>query len=106
MRCGAQPATSCSPSRTRPYRGGVNPMIERSVVVLPTPLRPSMTAMRPGGTSRREERASDCGGSDSELPVHSILLAEQAARPDYQDDQHQEVHKGQREILEVVRAEH
>ena len=36
--------------RTAPARGGVSPMIERSVVVLPAPLRPSSTVISPAGT--------------------------------------------------------
>jgi hypothetical protein len=35
---------------TRPLAGGVSPMIERMVVVLPTPLRPSKHTHSPGAT--------------------------------------------------------
>src|SRR5258706_4604352 len=36
----------------------------------------------------------------------SLLLAEQPAGPHHQDEEHQEVHQRQRQVLEVVRAEH
>src|SRR5258705_213963 len=42
--CGACPVMSRSLKRTAPSRGGVSPMIERRVVVLPAPFRPSSTA--------------------------------------------------------------
>ena len=41
IRCGAQPAMSRPFHSTRPLVGGVSPITERIVVVLPTPLRPS-----------------------------------------------------------------
>ena len=51
IRWGGQPATSWPCQTTRPARGGVRPMIERRVVVLPTPLRPSRQTHSPGATS-------------------------------------------------------
>ena len=51
IRYGGQPATSCPRHTTRPARGGVSPMIERMVVDLPTPLRPSKQTHSPCCTS-------------------------------------------------------
>jgi hypothetical protein len=44
--------------RTLPARGGLSPMIERSVVVLPAPLRPSSTVIAPGETSNDTPRST------------------------------------------------
>src|SRR5712692_6419835 len=50
--CGAQRARSNPSSSTVPRLRGARPMIARSVVVLPTPLRPSSAAHSPVRTSR------------------------------------------------------
>ena len=47
MRCVVQPVISTPSSRTRPLVGGTKPIIARTVVVLPTPLRPSTAAIVP-----------------------------------------------------------
>ena len=44
--------------RTAPARGGVSPMIERSVVVLPAPLRPRSTVISPAGTVKETSRST------------------------------------------------
>ena len=49
---------SRSLKRTTPARGGVSPMIERSVVVFPAPLRPSSTLIWPGGTANDTSRST------------------------------------------------
>src|SRR5262249_41257984 len=49
---------SRSLKRTAPARGGVRPMIERRVVVLPAPLRPSSTVICPGGTANETSRST------------------------------------------------
>src|SRR5215831_4501849 len=50
--CGGQRARSKPSNSMVPRLRGVSPMIARSVVVLPTPLRPSSAAHSPGFTSR------------------------------------------------------
>ncbi len=46
-RCEGHPVMSRSLKRTVPWRGGVNPMIERISVVLPAPLRPRIATTSP-----------------------------------------------------------
>ena len=50
-RYGGQPVMSRDLKRTWPALGGVSPMTERIVVVLPTPLRPSRQTHSPALTS-------------------------------------------------------
>src|SRR5215472_5610784 len=50
--CGGQRARSKPSNSMVPRLRRVSPMIARSVVVLPTPLRPSSAAASPGFTSR------------------------------------------------------
>jgi len=50
MRWGSSPVTSRPSKLTRPRRGGVRPITERSVVVFPAPLRPMRTVTAPRGT--------------------------------------------------------
>jgi hypothetical protein len=50
MRCAGRPATSWPFHTTRPRFGGVRPMIERMVVLLPTPLRPTSAMHCPFST--------------------------------------------------------
>src|SRR5262249_42223691 len=50
--CGGQRERSKPSNSMVPRLRGVSPMIARSVVVLPTPLRPSSAAHSPGFTSR------------------------------------------------------
>ena len=52
IRYGSRPLICSSLKRMTPSRGGVRPMIERMIVVLPMPLRPSMATMLPWGTLR------------------------------------------------------
>ena len=51
-RCGAQPAISRPSKLIWPSEGRTRPMIVLSVVLLPTPLRPSSPTTSPGLTSR------------------------------------------------------
>ena len=46
-----QPVIGAPFHSTRPLAGGVRPMIERIVVLLPTPLRPSRHTHSPAPTS-------------------------------------------------------
>ncbi len=57
-RYGAWPVMSRSFQTTRPWRGGVSPMMLRMVVVLPTPLRPSRHTHSPGATSRETPKST------------------------------------------------
>ena len=50
MRCGSRPAMSHPLYRMVPLRGGLRPVIEQSVVVLPAPLRPSSATTSPSAT--------------------------------------------------------
>ena len=44
--------------RMVPARGGVSPMIDRSVVVLPAPFRPRSTVISPAGTAKETSRST------------------------------------------------
>src|SRR5690349_10952971 len=48
----ARPMSSCPPSATEPRRCWMMPMIALSVVVLPTPLRPSNVTTSPSATAK------------------------------------------------------
>src|SRR5919202_3652802 len=50
--CGGTPPRSTPENSTEPRLLGARPMMARSVVVLPTPLRPSRAAASPGCTSK------------------------------------------------------
>src|SRR5581483_5248703 len=50
--CAAMPPRSVPSNETSPRERRISPMMARSVVVLPTPLRPSSAAASPGFTSR------------------------------------------------------
>ena len=47
-----QPADRAAAKRTVPPRAGSSPMIARTVVVLPMPLRPSRASTSPSATER------------------------------------------------------
>ena len=49
--------------RTTPSRGGVSPMMERMMVVLPMPLRPSMATHVP------------CGHFQGDIPEHVAVAS-------------------------------
>ena len=51
MRKAGQRSVRCPSKAIAPERGGVKPMIERTVVVLPMPLRPSSVTTSPRLTS-------------------------------------------------------
>ena len=54
----------------------------------------------------RQQHADEASHRETDFPAHLILLAQQAAGPDDQNDQHQEVHEREREVLEVVGTKH
>jgi hypothetical protein len=51
MSCGGVSAISWPSKRTEPFRGGVRPEIERSVVDLPAPFDPISVTISPSSTS-------------------------------------------------------
>ena len=51
MRYGGRSRISAPAKRIEPAAGGVSPMIERTVVVLPMPLRPISDTISPGATA-------------------------------------------------------
>jgi hypothetical protein len=51
-----RPAISSPASFTLPLRGGTQPTIDLSVVVLPAPLRPSSATVSPAPTESETER--------------------------------------------------
>src|SRR5581483_4790667 len=73
--CGGQPVIGVPSSLTLPPLAGTRPMIVLTVVVLPTPLRPSTAAMRPF----RNDAAPMQHGDPVRQPEHHlhVVLDEQ-----------------------------
>jgi hypothetical protein len=71
------PASSRPSKRTEPRRRSTMPMIAFSVVVLPTPLRPSSVTTSPGCTSK----VTPCRMCDSPYQASSPLTASMARAP-------------------------
>src|SRR5216117_394155 len=94
-------------SRTRlPDTTGTSPMMDRSVVVLPAPFRPTSPTMPPAGISRESERRIESPPSLTSRPRRLSMLRPSQERPPHRGVGEDGVGRPGGDDLALVEREH